>query len=357
MKKLFTLVMLFVATSLQAQESIDKLPWPQVALQMSESWYATEQAAEVAQKVLSYQTEKGGWPKNQKFHSKVDEKYMREVKESGIGATIDNEATTTEMRFFAKMYKATKNKEYKTAFLKGLDYLFEAQYDNGGWPQFYPYRSSTPYSRCITYNDGAYVNVMNLLADIYNEDESFAALKLSRKTKKAAKESFDKGVDCILKTQIVVNGELTVWCAQHDQNTLAPAAARAYELVSFSGGESAEIVKLLMSLPSPSPEIVASIKGAVKWFDESKIVDRKRVVFIADNGEKDSRLEYSKGHNLWARFYDIETNKPFFCDRDGIKKATLEEIGQERRGGYAWYRTEPNAILKAYPKWLKDNNL
>ena len=23
---------------------------------------------------------------------------------------------------------------------------------------------------------------------------------------------------------------------------------------------------------------------------------------------------------LWARFYELETNRPFFCDRDGIKK-------------------------------------
>ena len=48
---------------------------------------------------------------------------------------------------------------------------------------------------------------------------------------------------------------------------------------------------------------------------------------------------------------ELDNNKPFFCDRDGIKKATLAEIGYERRNGYGWYTNEPNELLKKYQIW------
>ena len=37
---------------------------------------------------------------------------------------------------------------------------------------------------------------------------------------------------------------------------------------------------------------------------------------------------------MWARFYEIGTNRPIFSDRDGFAKHDLSEIGYERRNGY-----------------------
>ncbi len=325
---------------------------------MPAEWYASDQAAEVAETVLNHQTKIGGWTKNTDFHKKINEEEWAKVSESGIGATFDNAATITEMRFLAKMYKNRKDERYKDAFIKGFNYILKAQYDNGGWPQFYPARpnNSVSYSACITFNDNAYVNVMNMLKDIFTDAEDLKTLKLDDNIKKLARESFDKGVRCILDTQIIVDGERTVWCAQHDQVTLKPAKARAYELPSFSGAESVNITLLLMSLPSPSDEVVAAIKGAVKWFDKHKIPDMKYERYKDENGEKDSKLVPSPGSVVWARFYDLETEKPFFCGRDGIKKETLQEIEKERRGGYSWYNNAPSKVLKEYPEWLNKIN-
>ena len=58
----------------------------------------------------------------------------------------------------------------------------------------------------------------------------------------------------------------------------------------------------------------------------------------------------------WARFYDLETNRPFFCDRDGIKKYDISEIGHERRNGYSWYNKDGSKVLKRYEKWKKEQN-
>ena len=167
-----------------------------------------------------------------------------------------------------------------------------------------------------------------------------------------ARASFDKGIGCILKTQIRVDGKPTVWCAQHDEHTFAPAPARAYELASFSGAESASIVALLMSIPDPSPEIVAAVKGAVAWFETHAVKDI-RVERVPDGSPKgDARVVSAPGNVLWARFYDLETGKPFFCGRDGVKHATLAEIEKERRGGYSWYTNAPQRVLDRYAKWI-----
>jgi PelA/Pel-15E family pectate lyase len=55
---------------------------------------------------------------------------------------------------------------------------------------------------------------------------------------------------------------------------------------------------------------------------------------------------------LWARFYEIGTNRPLFSDRDGVKKYSLAEIGHERRNGYAWLGTWPRRLLeREFPAW------
>ncbi len=57
------------------------------------------------------------------------------------------------------------------------------------------------------------------------------------------------------------------------------------------------------------------------------------------------------GPPIWARFYEIETNRPFFCDRDGVKKYDVSEIGSERRNGYSWYTSAGERMARAYADW------
>lgn len=360
MKRIFIIIgVIFFSIELYAQQNIRELSWHKVSNGMPKEWYASAEAAYVAKQVITYQTEIGGWPKNMNFHKDVDSKVMERIKASGIGATFDNGATIEEMRFLAKVYECQRKSSFKESFIKGLEYIFKAQYTNGGWPQFFPVRKgkSVGYSGHITYNDGAYINVMNLLKDIIEDASCFRSLEISNQLKEKARNSFNKGLQCILDTQIKVNGNPTVWCAQHDSVTLLPAKARAYELPSFSGAESAGIVLFLMSIPHPSAEIIASIQGAVRWFESHMIKDVCYERYKDEVGERDSRLVPSPGAHLWARFYDLDTGQPYFCDRDGIKKSNLNDIGKERRGGYSWYTTGPSSVLKNYQKWSKQHNL
>ncbi|MDO1513835.1 pectate lyase [Maribacter confluentis] len=329
--------------------------WGELVNSNEPNLYASPEILEVADNVLLLQKEIGGWPKNkQPQNITAKEKVQLHIdKNDNVGATIDNGATTLEMIFLAKVYAHHNHERYRIAFIKGLEYLIQAQYENGGWPQFYPLRKG--YYTHITYNDDAMVNVMNLLRDIY-ETQKYDHLNISAALKNAAKNAFDKGVQCILKTQYKQNGVLTAWCAQHDVETYAPAKARAYELPSLSGKESAKIVLLLMSIKNPSEEIINSVTAASNWFKKAQITDT-RVERIYNSDGKVIDKKVIAEHNvkpIWGRFMNLDDNRAFFCDRDGIKKYSLSEIGDERRNGYRWYTDEPQEVLDEFSQWQKN---
>lgn len=276
--------------------------------------------------IIKNQQSDGGWFK-----------YYGEKREEWSKSSIDNKATYSEIRRLAAEYTKTKNSTYFDSAIRGINFLLNMQYDNGGWPQMY---KSSGYHTHITYNDDAMINVMILLDDISKRkgDFSFVDSNLADKCKAAV----TKGVDCILKTQVNVNGKLTVWGQQHDEITLKPTTARIYEVISLSAGESASIIKFLKTRPS-TPEIAASIKAAKDWFNSVKITGIK---VVKENGDVTVVNDSSVTTPIWARLYELETNKPIFVGNDGIVKYKLADIDQERRTGYAWYGTWGAAVIK-----------
>jgi PelA/Pel-15E family pectate lyase len=324
-------------------------------LEQKPEWYASADALRVADNVLLYQRETGGWPKNIDMAVVLSEQGKAEVvkQKSADDSLIDNGATYTQMAFLARVFNATKQSRFKEGFIKGFDYLLKAQYENGGWPQYYP--RLTGYYRRITYNDDAMIGVMSLLRNVARKDREYSFVDEARRAK--AEQAVAKGIECILKTQIVVNGQRTVWCAQHDEVTLAPAPARTYEHASLSGSESAGIVRFLMGVEKPDRRIVEAIESAVAWFKQSKLTGIK-VVEKRDaslpNGFDRVVVEDANAGPLWARFYEIGANRPIFSGRDGVVKYSLAEIEHERRTGYGWYTSAPAALLeKDYPGWRK----
>ncbi len=317
----------------------------------------------VAENMLLYQRSNGGWPKhfkgqNVNYKKQLTDDELGELKKGfaeGIDATIDNSATTKEIRYLAKAYKSTGDKRFLEAAQRGIDYLLKAQYANGGWPQFYPDFSS--YRSQITYNDNAMINVLNVLFDVVYKYGDMDVIGASYADK--CVDAVVRGVQCILKTQLKQNGQLTAWCAQYNAKTLAPEMARKFELASLSGMESVGIVRFLMRIEKPSPDIVASIKAAEAWFEKVKITGYKYVDIPAPNepSGRDRVIQPEEGSVLWARFYDINTNEPFFAGRDSQPKKTVAEIENERRVGYAWYgRWAEKLLAEEYPAWKKKLN-
>ena len=316
----------------KASQAVGTIAWDD-ALKKPEEWFATVEALRIADLVLLYQRNSGGWPKNIDMAKPIseDDRARLAADKKETDSTIDNGATFTQLSYLARVYTAQRQERHRESFLKGLDFLLKAQYPNGGWPQFYPDVSG--YYKHITFNDNAMIGVMKLLRDVAASKPPYEFVDEARRA--SAAKAVDKGIDVILKTQVIVNGKRTVWCAQHDAVTLAPAAARKYEVVSLSGGESVEIVRFLMSIKNPSPAIIEAIDSAVKWFEQSQLKDRE-------------------GKPVWARFYEIGTNRPIFVGRDGVVKYDVTQIDEERRTGYAWYVDGPAKLLNTdYPAWVK----
>ncbi|MFT3785400.1 MAG: pectate lyase [Tepidisphaeraceae bacterium] len=146
---------------------------------------------------------------------------------------------------------------------------------------------------------------------------------------------------------------------QIDEKTLKPAKARAYELPSYSGGESRDITLLLMSIDNPSDAIKQAVAGAAQWYEDHKIVGIREDRIPNDKSPKGYDVMHvadPKAEVRWCRFYDLDTGKPYFCGRDGVKKEKLSEVEMERRAGYAWFRPWGQPVLEAYPAWAAKNN-
>jgi PelA/Pel-15E family pectate lyase len=324
--------------------------WGESFLNRPHDWYHFAEARRVADVVLQYQSAQGAWPKNTDLTVPPTTEHLAKVRAKGYDNTIDNKATTMPMRFLALMTQATKDARYKDAFTRGLDYLFAAQYTNGGWPQFYPLRDQGYYSR-ITYNDNAMVNVMFLLRDVAAGEAPYGFVDAERRLQAQAAEG--RGIDCILKTQLKHGGKLTAWCAQYDEHTLEPAWARNFEPPSLSGEESVGIVRCLMQIAAPPPEVCAAIEGAVAWFKAVQIPGMRYQRGTAADGKRDGRLEPDpKAGPIWARFYEIGSNRPVFTGRDKQIHYSYQEVERERRGGYDYYGTWPEKLLAIeYPRW------
>jgi pectinesterase len=109
-----------------------------------------------------------------------------------------------------------------------------------------------------------------------------------------------------------------------------------------------------MSVDNPSERIVQAVTAAVEWLQAHAIKDMVQVPYVNTDGKPDRRLVHQFGAPLiWARYYDLDTEEPFVCDRDGVKQPAMEYIGYERRTGYGWYSNSPQNVIDKYPKWLK----
>ena len=313
MKKVLFIILLVFAGCGWLTAGLNDLTWYQVCTgSMSGEWYGSQEALDIADIVIAVQKANGGWMKNDQLHKLSQSEYQRLLNEKGAHSCLDNVATTQEMRYLARVWKATSNQESavscQQAFLRGLNMILSAQKGCGGWSQYWPLSNDNGYQDYVTFNDDLVVNVLNLLRDICGNTGDFANIT-DAETREACQAAFDRGVQCILDCQIIIDGTYAAWCAQHD--TVAPylpTEGRPHELPSVSGCESANLLSFLMSIDEPSDELKARITAAVTWLDEHKIADHAVEDFTNDNQQKDRRIIEQKGTHLWGRFIQIGGN-------------------------------------------------
>ena len=314
--------------------------------------YSIDNYEAIANNIVDFQNEDGGWPKNVDLLAKVDIDSLKKTLSGRYAeSTFDNENTHPQIEFLSKMFLKTGEEKYRQSAEKGLHYILNTQNKSGGWRGWDV--------DAITYNDDVTTGILNLILDIKENKPYYNWIDSTLKAKLCY--AFDRGLEVTLNCQIEVNGVKKGWCQQHDHNTLEPIKARSYELPSIASKETVQIVQMLMRLETPSVDVIEAIEAAVAWLKESGIenlrIDKIKIprdTYPGQNLDIDRiAVIDSTAKTIWARFYEIENNTPMFCTRAGQKVYSLTEVNPERRGGYGWYGYWPEVLLDSiYPVWL-----
>ena len=287
--------------------------------------YATGQNAALAEAVISFQLPSGGWSKAVKFDTGPRKPGMQWTSGEDpwhYAGTFDNRATTGELQFLATAYNAAPSDAILRSIERGLDYILDAQFPNGGWPQDYPLEGG--YHDFITLNDQSMLHVLEFLERVVQGGEGFGFFK-DEARRELARSAIERGNECLLRLQI----KSTVWCAQYEPITLAPAHARLFEPASLSGGESVEVVRHLMRLPK-TPAREKAIESAIAWFSKARTFPP----------EKDGDSP------RWARFYDLKSREPIFTGKtDGRNYPTYEALREKNPGGYDYLVSKPADLI------------
>jgi len=314
--------------------------------------YRPEQIVSIAENLLFYQTPEGGWPKNVdwlRVRNKAD--VLRPSRDGALNRGVfDNRNTYPQVEYLARVFRVVPLDRYRQACVRGIDFMLREQRPSGGW-------RGTDVD-AITFNDEVTTGVLNTLMDIAQARKPFGFIDSARRQQ--ARLAVRKGIACILACQIQVNGQRTAWCQQHSHRDFLPVGARSYEKPSISGSESVAVVEFLLRIEDPSPEIIQAVKCAVAWLERVKIegirvdeIEAKPITYSNHVSRTDKIVVHDpNAPPIWARYYDLKTGRPFFCNRDGHIVHTLAEVRRERRTGYAWYGYWPAKLLdKDYPRW------
>ncbi|MGF7151181.1 PelA/Pel-15E family pectate lyase [Sphingomonas zeicaulis] len=330
------------------------------------NWYGTAEARRIADTIVSFQTPAGGWSKNQNRAGPArlpGQRYANDAETmiqdpanfdapydrfwTFVG-TLDNDATTTEMRFLQRVAAALPGEDgapYRESFVRGVQYLLAAQYPNGGWPQIWPLEGG--FHDGITFNDNAVAKAAMLLQEVATRpDYRFVPQYLRRQSAAAV----GRAVDVILAAQVRRDGKRLGWPQQVDPLTLEPISARNYEPRSIASGETTDVLIFLMDQPAPSADVRAAVEGGIAWLKAVALYDHAWEK-VGDEGRK--LFPRKGGGPLWSRNYDVVTGQPIFGDKDRSIHDDVNEISIGRRNGYNWWVSAPQAALDAYAKWVK----
>lgn len=322
--------------------------------------YAPSQVREIVANILLFQRENGGWPKDYDMTAILTEEQKAVVRETHghADSSYDNGNLHSQVWYLAQAMAQEPAAEWRAACERGFDFMLASQYENGGFPQRYP--KPTSFHAHITFNDGVMIGILNVLQDAADDEPHFRWLDEARREK--AREAVRRGRECILKCQIRVDGQLTGWCQQHDEHTYEARPGRTFELASICPQDTTEIVRYLMRSRAPSEEVRQSVAAAVRWLDTVKLtgvrldkVDAPKEEFLRHTADYDKVVVADpKAPPLWARHYEIGTNRPVFAGRDGVRKYAFAEIERERRTGTPWFGTWPAKLTtEDYPAWAR----
>ncbi|HEX2210186.1 MAG TPA: pectinesterase family protein, partial [Longimicrobium sp.] len=222
------------------------------------------------------------------------------------------------------------------AVLDELDHVLGAQLPNGCWPRVYPLRGGADDAVAIA--DADILHVLHLLLRVARGDFPFVQNSLPYR----AGQSLQRGVDCILESQVVVDGRRTGWGARLDPITLAPLGSGGNEPAGISARGTAGLLQFLLTLHSNDPRVTAAVHGAAAWTRETMLWGIAQAP-----GEKP--VPTPGAGPLWWRLYETGWNRPASAGSDAWR-----DLPDGARAASARFTDAPGHVLELYDRWMRD---
>jgi hypothetical protein len=273
-------------------------------------------ARECARALVWAQRAEGGWDHRADVSHLTPDAAMPE-RHSGR-CTFDDRITQGTIEFLIDLDQVIDEAWLDESIAIGMKFMIDSQFENGAWPQWYPLRGG--YHDYYTFNDNAFTDNIRLLLKahtVYGDNKYL--------------DTATKGGEFIIHSQV---SESQPGWAQQYSHDMKPAWARAFEPPAVCSAVTSRNIRILIELYdyTGDEKYLEPIPTAIQWLNQSKI-----------------------GDNLWARMYEVGTNRPIYGDRDEKIHYTLEEISEERRAGYSWQSEYGvGASLRMYERALKN---
>ncbi len=285
------------------------------------------------------QLESGGWDYLIEFDPVKRAAWYRRADRASVPAaeaakrkntsTFDDNNSQSAIRFLLALADTTKGSadprddRGRTALDYALKKMLEAQYPNGAWPQRYDgqprnaadypvLKASIPATYPRTYGKENYFRHYTL-NDNTQRDCILTMLDAWHRTgRREFLDAVKRGAEFLLLAQLPE--PQPTWAQQYNAR-MEPAWARAFEPPAACTSESVAVLRLLTDLyvELGDERYLEPLPRAFAWF---------------------KRSEMSPG--VWARYYELHTNKPIFGDRDGKIFYRIEDLSEERQKGYSW---------------------
>jgi PelA/Pel-15E family pectate lyase len=199
-------------------------------------------------------------------------------------ATFDDNNTQSATCFLMELDKYADDPEVDAAIKRALDCFLAAQYKGGLWDGAWPQRYPPPakgYGRYPTFNDNTMSDCARTMLQAYKQYAKAEYL-----------DSVKKCLEFYLRSQ--QPEPQAAWAQQYDED-LKPAWARRFEPPSITGGESSGNMQLLMDMyiEFGDQHYLDAVGKAIEWYKKSRI------------GGTDEK-------GVWARFYEVGSNKPLY---------------------------------------------
>jgi len=255
-------------------------------------------------------------------------------------ATFDDQVTADCTRMLMRLYCITRENKYLKPLKKSLNFILEAQYPNGAWPQRYPLMND--YTAWYTFNDGVIENNIKVLIEAYN-------LLGENKYLNAAR----RGMDFYKISQL--STPQAGWAQQYDYE-MKPAWGRTFEINTICSGVTIENIEALLKFYKITGDrsYLNPIPDALSWLNSAV-------------------LDTINGKHTFTYFYEMGSSKPLYMHRKGDSKENFHFVlSYDHEGAYPYgvkyhfdldelkneyYRVKalsPNAAHKEYES-LKDD--